>query len=257
MESNVEFYERSARYYDLIYGSIVDYEREGTLLEEVFQRYAERPIRRVLDLGSGTGNHALVLASRGYDVLGIDRSEAFVAVAREKARERPAGPRFVVGDMRELSMEDQFDAIISMFGAFGHVPRGEAGDALRRFRHRLEPGGILAFEWWNEPGTRDGYQDWLEREGEGIRLIRMGKSRVDREAHTLEITLKHVVLRGDRLDDTFTERALMALYEVEVMEGLLSHAGLTPVAMLDWTRKTLEPSRPDDLRALAVARRDP
>lgn len=252
----MDFYERSARYYDLIYGSIVDYEREGNLLEGVFERYAKRPIRRILDLGSGTGNHALILTSRGYDVVGVDRSEAFVTAAEEKARDLGNGPRFVVGDMQELEMGDRFDALICMFGAFSHLPREEAGEVLRRFRDRLEPGGILAFEWWNERGARDGYQDWVEREGEGIRLIRLGEAKVDAEAHALHIALKHFVLRGDRVEETFTEESAMALYKVGEMEDLLSQAGLTPVAMLDWLRKALEPHRPDDFRVLAVARRD-
>jgi SAM-dependent methyltransferase len=252
----VEIYEGSARYYDLIYGPIVDYEREEGLLEEVFARYAGRPIRRVLDMGSGTGNHALVLASRGYDVVGVDRNEAFVAAAKEKARKRKDGPRFVVGDMRELEVEGRFDALISMFGAFSHLSREEAGIALGRFRERLEPGGLLVFEWWNERGARDGHQDWLDRESQGIRLIRLSQSSVDPKARTLQITFKHLVLRGDRLEEAFTEEGTVTLYHVEEMEALLSRAGFSSVAMLDWARKVLEPHGPEDFRVLAVARHD-
>ncbi|MEE9592626.1 MAG: class I SAM-dependent methyltransferase [Thermoplasmata archaeon] len=251
----MDFYERSARYYDLIYGPIVDYEREGDLLEGIFARYAGRPVRRVLDMGSGTGNHALVLASRGYDVVGVDRNEAFVATAREKAGKRKNGPRFVVGDMQELVVEGRFDALISMFGAFSHLPRGAAGIALSRFHERLEPEGILVFEWWNERGARGGYQDWSDREGQGIRLIRLSQSSVDAKARTLQITFEHLVLRGDLLEEAFTEEGTMTLYQVAEMEALLSQAGLAPVAMLDWVRKVLEPHDPENFRVLAVARR--
>lgn len=252
----MEIYEGSARYYDLIYGPIVDYDKEADLLEGIFARYAGRPIRRVLDMGSGTGNHALVLASRGYDVVGVDRNEAFVAAAKEKVRKRKNGPRFVVGDMRELEVEGRFDALISMFGAFSHLPREEAGIALGRFRERLEPGGLLVFEWWNELGARDGHQDWLDRAGQGIRLIRLGQSSVDAEAHTMEISFKHLVLRGDQLEEAFTEEGTLTLYQVEEMQDLLVQADMTPVVMLDWARKVLEPHGREDFRVLAVARRD-
>ena len=39
----------------------------------------------MLDLGSGTGNHALPLAQRGYEVVGVERSESMLAQARAKA----------------------------------------------------------------------------------------------------------------------------------------------------------------------------
>ncbi len=252
----MDLYARSVPYYDLIYGPIVDYAREVDLLEEVFARYAARPVRRVLDLGCGTGNHSLVLAERDYDVLGVDRSEAFVEVAKEKARDLHPPPRFVVGDMRDLGKVGRFDALICMFGAFGHLPRAEVADILRGFRGGLEPGGVLAFEWWNESGARDGHQDWLERDGKGIRLIRLGEGRVDAPAHALHITLKHLILRGDHVEETFIEQGTMALYAIEEIEANLKDAGLTPLAMVDWSQKTLEPYRPGGLRVLAVARSD-
>ena len=249
-------YTRSAPFYDLIYGPLVDYSREGDLLEEIFSRYAGRPVRRVLDLGCGTGNHSLVLAERGYDVLGVDLSPAFIKMAREKARTSDPAPQFAVGDMRDLGKLGRFDALICMFGAFDHLPRAEVGAVLHGFRERLEPAGILAFEWWNESGARDGHQDWLEREGEGLHLIRMGEARVDEATHDLIITFKHLMLRGDRVEETFTEQGTMALYQAGTMDALLTDAGLTPLAMLDWTQKTLESHHADDFRVLAVARTD-
>ena len=57
------------------------------------------PSRDVLDLGSGTGEHARMLASHGFTVTGIDGSKAMI----EKARATPVeGVHFIEGDMREL-----------------------------------------------------------------------------------------------------------------------------------------------------------
>lgn len=250
----MDFYTRSARYYDLIYGGIVDYERECDLLEGAFVRYGHRKIRRVLDVGCGSGGHALVLAARGYDVRGVDRNEEFIAQARAKAGAQ-GGVRFEIGDMRDLPGKEVHDAVISMFGAFDHLPREDAPAALGGFAERLVAGGLLLFEWWNVAGAIDGHQDWLEREEGGLHLVRLGQSKVDAEHKVADITLKHLVFRDDRLEETFTEREPLALYRTEEIRSLLEKAGLESVAMLDWTRKSLEPARPNDYRILAVARR--
>lgn len=250
-------YEESAAYYDLIYEPIVDYERECDLLERIFREHATREVHRVLDLGSGTGNHALVLANRGCEVVGIDRQPAFVERAREKAQARSLSPRFVTGDMRRPGVDGPFDALICMFGAFGHVPLADAESTLRGFRSRLVEEGLLVFEFWNPAGARDGHESWLEREEGDLRLVRLGVSHLAEDGQSLKLRLKHYVMRGRRVEEIFEEGASMALYRAEAMKALLAETGFAPLAMLDWDAKVVEPASETNFRILAVARREP
>src|SRR5215218_1037002 len=63
---------------------------------------------RVLDVGCGPGRHALALARRGIDVVGVDLSEDFVALAREAAKGEGPEARFEVGDVRDLAYDAEF-----------------------------------------------------------------------------------------------------------------------------------------------------
>src|SRR4051794_19806995 len=56
----------------------------------------------VLDIGCGTGENALFLASRGLEVMGIDSVEAAIEKARAKAAERKLNATFEVGDVLNL-----------------------------------------------------------------------------------------------------------------------------------------------------------
>jgi SAM-dependent methyltransferase len=95
------------------------------------------PGMRLLDVGCGPGRHARALAARGLEVVGLDISEPFVALARDGA---PAGAVFVHGDARTMTYEAEFDAVISLCqGAFGLVP-GEDAEVLRRMVRALRPG---------------------------------------------------------------------------------------------------------------------
>jgi SAM-dependent methyltransferase len=96
------------------------------------------PGMRVLDVGCGPGRHARALAARGIDVVGIDISERFIALAREGAPERAV---FVRGDARAMEYDTEFDAVLSLCqGAFGLVP-GEDADVLGRMVTALKEGG--------------------------------------------------------------------------------------------------------------------
>lgn len=67
--------------------------------------------RRILDIGCGTGRHAIELAARGYRVTGIDLSESMLARARENARRRGVGVEFLRGDAREPRFLKEFDLV--------------------------------------------------------------------------------------------------------------------------------------------------
>jgi SAM-dependent methyltransferase len=97
-----------------------------------------QPGMRVLDVGCGPGRHARALAEEGIEVVGLDISARFVALAQEGA---PDGAVFVRGDARTMAYDGEFDAVISLCqGAFGLVP-GEDTEVLRRMVAALRPGG--------------------------------------------------------------------------------------------------------------------
>src|SRR5262245_14286595 len=78
-------------------------------------RFAEqgRLVGHVLDVGCGTGEHALLAASIGLDALGVDAAPLGIAAARQKAIDRGLVARFVVHDATALSsLGEQFETVI-------------------------------------------------------------------------------------------------------------------------------------------------
>ena len=68
---------------------------------------------RVLDVGCGTGEHALMAVEAGCEAVGIDIASTAIRLAEAKAAERSASARFVVGDARNLQvLGEQFDVVL-------------------------------------------------------------------------------------------------------------------------------------------------
>src|SRR5947209_19234510 len=93
------FGQEYASIYNLLYED-KDYAAECDVLERVFRTFGSRQVHRVLDLGCGTGNHAVPLAERGYQVVGVDRSEDMLA----RARARGSAAEFRSGDLTQLDL---------------------------------------------------------------------------------------------------------------------------------------------------------
>ncbi len=68
----------------------------------------------IIDVGCGTGRHAMELSRRGYSVTGIDLSESMLEKAREKARQHNLQIDFLCHDARDLPFENRFDVAIML-----------------------------------------------------------------------------------------------------------------------------------------------
>jgi 2-polyprenyl-3-methyl-5-hydroxy-6-metoxy-1,4-benzoquinol methylase len=106
---------------------------------------------RILDIGCGTGRHALELARRGYAVTGIDLSDSLLQRAREKAAAEGLRVDFRRHDARELPFAKEFDlAIMLCEGAFPLMETDEMNfRILQGAAAALKPGGKLIFTTLN------------------------------------------------------------------------------------------------------------
>jgi len=103
------------------------------------------PGQRVLDVGCGPGRHALALARRGFEVLGVDLSPDFVALAREAAAAEGLPARFEQLDVRALAYAGEFDVAICLCqGGFGLLGGTDEADVFGRIVAAVRPGGGVA-----------------------------------------------------------------------------------------------------------------
>jgi SAM-dependent methyltransferase len=107
--------------------------------------------KRVLELGCGTGEDALDLASRGIEVVAVDASPRMIQVARRKAQARDSNPGTARVEFHCLSMEhlaptldgQAFDGVLSNFGAINCVP--DLPVLVADVASRLRPGAPLVW----------------------------------------------------------------------------------------------------------------
>jgi SAM-dependent methyltransferase len=195
-----------AQFYDALYQD-KNYSAECDFLEQIFVRYASTPVRSILDLGCGTGGHALPLARRGYAVTGVDRSETMLAEARRKAQtlDLDFGLRlldFLAGDIRTLDLGRVFDAVIAMFAVISYQTSNEdLQAALRTARRHLQPGGLFVFDAWFGPAvlTDRPADRYKVIEANGEQVIRFAHPELDVLSHMVRVHYKALRLRGKRV----------------------------------------------------------
>jgi SAM-dependent methyltransferase len=117
------------------------------LTRRLFERAGITAGMRVLEIGSGSGDVALLaaeLVGPTGDVTGIDRDPAQVAYAEQRAKTRGlANVHFVVGDFREIDFTPAVDAIV---GRLVLMYAANPLDAIRRALRNLRSGGIIALQ---------------------------------------------------------------------------------------------------------------
>lgn len=171
----------------------------------------------VLDLCCGMGRHSLALADFGYLVTGVDLSGSLLAEARRQDAEGRV--RWIRGDMRNVPLQETFDAVVNLFTSFGYFDDDDNnGRVLREIARLAKPGGRFIIDYLNPDDVRRRLVPHSERT--------QGELCID-ETRRIEggFVRKRIVLREPGQPSREYEEQVR-LYDLPQLTALAEQAGL-------------------------------
>jgi len=112
----------------------------------MIKEYLRDPAMNILDVGCGTGRHAISLAKKGYgNITAIDLSSSMIKAGKEAAKRKNVQVDFRVCDARELPFTNEFDAALCLCeGAFGLLENDDENyKVLKKVHKSLRKDGIF------------------------------------------------------------------------------------------------------------------
>lgn len=211
-------------YFDSNYLKLFSYTEKSARfeVESLVRLLNLKPPKKILDLCCGFGRHAIVLASKGFDVTGLDLSETILQQARLKAEKLGIKLDLEKKDMRDIQHLNEFDVIINLFTAFGFFD-SESEDllVLQGIHRALKPDGQFVIDTINRDFAIQArkLQSWNIDNGSVIleeRFFDFFKSRLEIVHHIVDNNG-----RKEKLESSFR------LYTLKEMLDLFSQSGLT------------------------------
>jgi len=142
-------------------------EAEAAGLIDLLLARLQLPANALLaDIACGRGRHSKILASKGFDVTGIDLSPENIAFAKQFETEKL---HFYQHDMRLPFWVNYFNCAFNFFTSFGYFrTEREHYNAIRTISNSLQANGMLVLDYLNVHYAEDHFIDKIEKEIEGV-----------------------------------------------------------------------------------------
>lgn len=240
-----------AEYYDSL-TSNVDYRKTAEYVSDILN---ENRINKgiLLDLACGTGTMSLIMAQKGYDVIGVDNSPEMLGEAREKALEAGEDILFLCQDMCSIDLYGTVDCTVCLLDSLNHLEsKEELLEAFKRVSLFTVPGGLFVFDVNTEYKHKYVLGDnTFVYDNDDVYCV--WQNEYDDESKTVEIFLDFFQEENGlyrRSSEYFAERA----FSDSDIKNLLSEAGFTDIKAYGELRKTA-PADTEE-RVFYVARKD-
>lgn len=218
-----------ATHYDQFYAD-KSYTHECDLVEAAVRQYAKISPTALLDIGCGTGGHAIEMARRGYSATGVDLSTHMLDLASMKSRDLPleSQPLWICGDARTFATNRIYDLAVMMFAVVGYLTSNEdvlAG--LRNIRLHLHPDALFICDFWYGPAVlalRPSDRVRVLDTAEG-KIIRSASTSLDVANHTADVTLSLWEFAHKKLVSETSETHRLRYFFAQEFALFLSQAG--------------------------------
>ncbi|MBQ9766186.1 MAG: class I SAM-dependent methyltransferase [Lachnospiraceae bacterium] len=224
-------YSDFASVYDMFMDNI-PYEEWCEHLCRVLNRYGISD-GLVLDLGCGTGTLTSMLASKGYDMIGVDNASEMLAVAMDKRDEEGLDILYLLQDMREFELYGTVRAIVSICDSINYITSpDELKTVFKLVNNYLDPGGIFVFDCNTEFKYREllGDQTIAEDREEGSFIW---DNYYDEEEMINEYRLSLFIPEESGLYSKHTEYHYQRCYLPEELRSMIEEAGMELLGIYD------------------------
>ena len=212
-----------ANYYDALYEK-KDYQQEVDFLMSCVKTYSSLAVKDILSLGCGTASHDIILAKKGFHILGIDKSEAMVSIAKEKAGKEQVKIDFMVADLTAFKTEKKFDFAMAMFNIMGYMTDDlSVGKFLQNTNKSLKKDALLVFDCWYAPAVLKDKPQNREKKFiiDGKEVTRITTQALDIEKSILSINFE--IKEGEK--SITKETHPMRFWQRDELERFLSENG--------------------------------
>ncbi|MGB0679540.1 MAG: class I SAM-dependent methyltransferase [Polyangiales bacterium] len=173
----------------------------------------------ILDVGCGLGLQAVELSKRGYLVVGLDLSLPMLSRAAEEAQDQNVQINFLHADMRELSFDGAFDAIVCLGTTFGYFDDDTNALVIQRMYRALKPMGLLLLDVMNRDYVHNMLPGLVWFDGDDC--VCMEETRLNYITSRLEVKRTVIADSGQQHDTRYSLR----LYALHELGSLLHRTG--------------------------------
>ncbi|MCC9624254.1 class I SAM-dependent methyltransferase [Thalassospira sp. MA62] len=253
---SVNFSREYVAVYDLLYGS-KDYEAEACFVLDRLKSATTTPPTNILDIGSGTGRHAHILAQKGLTIQGLDLSDKMVSLAIERSKGLPteANVQFKQGDVRDFDLARTYDASAALFHVMSYLTAtSDINAALQKIRNHLPTGAPFLFDYWYADAIRRDGVSRREREAENADWHVYRLTEPVHEPDNDLVRVNFHVTATDKVTGTvhrWHEDHPMRYFDPSFLEMKLHENGFKTVGHGEWMTQT--PPTADELGAYVLA----
>ncbi|WP_250278333.1 class I SAM-dependent DNA methyltransferase [[Clostridium] colinum] len=141
----MSIYENFAEVYDTFMENI-PYNDWIVYIQKIWDKFELNP-KLIADIGCGTGNIAIPLAKKGYDLIGIDSSFQMLTKAKQKSLKENVNILYLEQDMREFELYGTVDCILSICDSINYIlEEDELLQVFKLVNNYLDPKGLFIFD---------------------------------------------------------------------------------------------------------------
>lgn len=235
------------KYFDLLFAD--ETQREADFIQAACQRYATRPVKRLLEPGCGGGRLIVELARRGFQMVGFDRSQRALDYLRSELKRKKRTARISVGELSEFRLDRPVDAAYCTFNTFRHLLSEEAAAShLHAVARALQPGGIyiLGFHLLPLDVDEECTERWSAQKGQTRVSCTLRVLSADRRSRLEQIRLSLLVRQKDHVWKMRTEFPLRMYTATQFRRLLKQVSELELCDVFDFWYEIDSPLRFDD-----------